>query len=209
MKSLFCLKANNPMNKKIKEAIESANKLINESSIDDPELKKIAFAKAVDYYLQPALINGKSDKEKRGSTNLLKNKKDNGKQNFWDILSEKSGVKSKVLKDVYLLNHTGDNIQITLLLPKLKGATKASQQRYLTALILFAYQEGLNTDWVPALWLAEAARNSKIYDTSKFAKNIKHSELFRTSGNKKGLKYKLSAAGYNKAKEFLDESFNN
>ena len=84
------------------------------------------------------------------------------------------------------------------------GKTKADKQRNLAVLVLLAYQEGLSREWVSSTLLAEAASHSKLYDTSKFAKNLKF-DWFRFEGVKKGLKYKLSGPGTSHAKKLLAE----
>lgn len=111
-----------------------------------------------------------------------------------------TGIDVKKLKDVYVIK----NDQILLVVSSVPGESKADKQRNLAALILFAYHDGLGREWVTSSLLAEAANHSKLYDTSKFAKNLKF-DWFRAEGVKKGLKYKLSGPGTSRAKEFLSE----
>jgi len=194
------------MSEKIKQAIEHANKIIKESRIDDPELKKIAFSKAIDFFMAPSKSNSKTN------SNLCASIKDKSKvevlsesDSFWKKFSQQTNIEISELRDTFYYKDS----QITLLIPELKGNNKSSQQIYLASLILFAYTEGLGIDWVPSILIAEAAKNSKVYDTSKFAKNLKTSDLFRSSGTKKGVKYKLTAAGYNMAIKSLQDLYKN
>jgi hypothetical protein len=82
------------------------------------------------------------------------------------------------------------------------GKEKVEQRRNLAALVLFAYIEGLGQEWVSSLFLAEAARQSKLYDKTRFGKNLRH-EWFRQKGAKKGMMYKLSSPGLSHAKDLL------
>ncbi|OGY26704.1 MAG: hypothetical protein A2Z11_04270 [Candidatus Woykebacteria bacterium RBG_16_43_9] len=183
---------NNPMNSKLQEALKKANAEVEKSGITDPELKKIAFSKAVDFYLgsetpqstiAPRIPKGASDKS----------------DDFWTSLHDSTGIEINKLKDVYSVKDK----QILLVISSVPGDSKADKQRNLAALILLAYQEGLNYEWAPSSLLAEAANHSKLYDTSKFAKNIVQSDWFRTEGVRRGLKYKLSGPGVSEAKNTL------
>jgi len=181
---------NNSMENNLQDALKKANAEVEKAGIVDPELKKIAFSKAVDFYLQgektPTLIHKNvSDVISEGS-------------NFWSALASATGIEEKKLKDVYSLR--GE--QILLVISSVPGESKADKQRNLVALVLLAYQDGLNHEWVSSTLVAEAASHSKLYDTSKFAKNLKFS-WFRTEGVKKGLKYKLSGPGTSYAKSLL------
>ena len=42
---------NNPMDNKLQDALKKANTEVERAAISDPELKKIAFSKAMDFYL--------------------------------------------------------------------------------------------------------------------------------------------------------------
>ena len=179
----------------IKKAIEQANNLIEKLGIEDTELKKIAFSKAVDYFLGQKEDSGKS--KTMSALSLVTNIE----EDFWHRLSEAAGIEIEILKDIFTIK----NNQILLVISKIKGKTKADQQRYFSALILFGYHEGLNLDWVATKLLTEAANHSGLYDTYKFAKNITKSDWFRTKGKTKGLQYKLSASGINEAKNYLKE----
>ncbi|HEY5259284.1 MAG TPA: hypothetical protein VIJ46_01460 [Rhabdochlamydiaceae bacterium] len=183
------------MEDKLLHAIEEANKLVEKSNIKDPELKKIAFSKAVDFFLtgspkaenQTAVTPGHSA---GGAT---------GK--FWTDLSEAVGIDVPTLKDIYSLKDD----KFYLVISRVKGSKKNDQQRYLSALIVYAYHEGMKLEWVPSNLLARAAEHSSLYDTSNFSKNISDSDWFRTDGAKKGLRYKLSALGMAEAKLYLKE----
>jgi hypothetical protein len=181
------------MDNKLQDALKRANAEIEKAMITDPELKKVAFSKAVDFYL-----HGTDAHPQSSSENISDAKK--APDNFWKVLESSSGIEIKKLKDVYAVK--GE--QILLIVSSVPGEAKADKQRNLAALILFAYHEGLGREWVTSSLLAEAASHSKLYDTSKFAKNLKF-DWFRAEGVKKGLKYRLSGPGTNHAKEFLLE----
>jgi len=186
------------MKDKISKAIEAAKKLIEQSKIEDVELRKIVFSKAIDYFL----ADKKSADSLKSSSDI--NKTENGSHNdFWDNLSEASDADIEKLKDTYSLKE--EQISVVLSKASIKGDTKADQQRFLSALVAFAYHEGLKYEWVPASLIAEAAKHSGLYDTTKFAKNVGGSDWFRTVGKKKGLKYKLSSTGVAEIKNYLKE----
>lgn len=182
----------------IKKAIEKANSFIVKLEIKDPELKKIAFSKAVDYFLGQK--EGGSELDIAEVPSMVP--KTDG--DFWNRLSKTSEIENEFLKDIF----TKKNNQILLVIPEVKGKTKADKQRHLSILILFAYHGGLNLEWIPAKLLAEAADHSGLYDTYKFAENIIKSGWFRTKGKKRGLQYKLSASGINEVKNYLRELAN-
>lgn len=179
------------MDKKLQDALKKANTEVEQAGITDPELKKIAFSKAVDFYLQ-------GDKESLLlETDVLKTNRKR-KWNFWGNISSTSGVEIKRLKDLYSIKDE----QILLVVSSVPGKSKAERQRNLAILILFAYHEGFEDEWIPANLLAEAAKHSRLYDTSKFAKNLK-TNWFRSEGVRRGLKYKLSGPGISAAKTLL------
>ena len=180
------------MDTKLQEALKKANTEVEKSGIVDPELKKIAFSKAVDFYLQekPTSILKSTEKKEQTESEGL---------DFWSSFSHAVGRDIKELKDVYTIK--GE--QILLVLSSIPGSTKAEKQRNLSALVILAYQEGLNREWVSSTNLAEAAAHSKLYDKSRFSKNIK-SDWFRFEGVKKGLKYRLSGPGTSGAKILLE-----
>ncbi|HUC31156.1 MAG TPA: hypothetical protein VMR99_00500 [Candidatus Paceibacterota bacterium] len=186
------------MEDKLLHAIEEANKLVEKSNIKDPELKKIAFSKAVDFFLtggpktenQTAVRSGREVNVAGGATG-----------EFWTDLSEAVGIDVPTLKDIYSLKDD----KIYLVISRVKGSKKNDQQRYLSALIVYAYHEGMKLEWVPSNLLARAAEHSSLYNTSNFSKNISDSDWFRTDGAKKGLRYKLSALGMAEAKSYLKE----
>jgi hypothetical protein len=179
------------METKLQDALKKANVEVKKANITDPELKKIAFSKAVDFYLQgeKEFTHLQNTKQKADNTNEL---------GFWTNLVSSIGIDEGKLKDVYSIKDK----QIVLVISSIPGESKADKQRNLSALILLAYHNGLGYEWVSSGLIAEAAGHSKLYDTSKFAKNLK-CNLFRSTGVKKGLKYKLSGPGLNEAKNLL------
>lgn len=187
------------MKDNISEAIEAAKKLIEQSKIDDVELRKIAFSKAVDYFLADKKSGDFPKPSSRASKDGSESPND-----FWDNLSEVSDTDIKKLKDIYSLKEK--QVSVVLSKTSIRGDSKADQQRFLSALVAFAYHEGLKYEWVPASLIVEAAKHSGLYDTTKFAKNVGGSEWFRTVGKKKGLKYKLSSTGVVEVKNYLKES---
>src|SRR3989344_96891 len=127
-------------NNKLQAILKRANTEVEEVGITDPELKKIAFAKAVDFYLY--------DQTKQPQTNpqrVVDNVPAGGESpvDFWGLLEESTGIETKKLKDVYSIR--GD--QISLVLSSITGKTKADKQRNLAVLVLLAYQEGLSREW--------------------------------------------------------------
>ena len=182
------------MDTKLQDALKKANSEVEKAKITDPELKKIAFSKAMDFYLHSEdMQSQKSQKNVTAGVPEISG-------DFWGTLGNATGIDAKKLKDVYAIK----NDQILLIVSSVPGESKADKQRNLAALILLAYHEGLGREWVTSSLLAEAASHSKLYDTSKFAKNLKF-DWFRAEGVKKGLKYKLSGPGTSRAKEFLLE----
>lgn len=183
------------MDNKLQDALKKANAEVEKAAISDPELKKIAFSKAVDFYLHSEDVRSQQN-QKNVAAGVPETSGD-----FWGALGNATGIDAKKLKDVYAIKN---NDQILLVVSSVPGESKADRQRNLAALILLAYHEGLGLEWITSSLLAEAASHSKLYDTSKFAKNLKF-EWFRAEGVKKGLKYKLSGPGTSRAKEFLLE----
>jgi hypothetical protein len=182
------------MNTRLQEALKKASSEVEASGITDRELKKIAFSKAVDFYLHSLDVRPRGDTKDTSDIALQQ------PDSFWSLLENSTGVEISSLKDVYA---TKGN-QILLVISSIPGDSRAEKQRNLAALVLLAYQEGFNQEWILSTLLAEAAKHSKLYDTSKFAKNLK-SEWFRSEGVKKGLKYKLSGPGVSHAKDILIE----
>ncbi len=178
------------MDTKLQDAIKKANEEVEKAGIKDSELRKVAFSKAIDFYLHSA---GGSNQTRKAAdeTDIIKT-------NFWLSLVTSTDIEEKKLKDVYSIKGK----QVLLVLSSIPGESKADRQRNLAALVLLAYSEGLGQEWVSSGLLAEAAQHSKLYDTSKFAKNLKH-EWFRFDGVKKGLKQKLSGPGLSNAKTLL------
>ncbi len=181
------------MDKKLQDAIAKANSEIEGLKISDPELKKIAFSKAIDFYLY-----GEQEYPQKTEVAGADKIADTKKADFWKSLSGSVGIEEGKLEDVFALK----NEQILLVIPDVPGNSKVARQRNLASLILLSYHEGLKYEWVPSNLLAEAAKHSKLYDTSKFAKNLKF-DWFRSYGVKKGLKYKLSGPGTSAAKNLL------
>lgn len=187
------------MKDKISEAIEAAQKVIEQSKIEDVGLRKIAFSKAIDYFL----ADKKSADLPKPTSDTTKKTDSDSVGGFWSKLSEATDISIEKLKDVYSIK--GEQISVVLSKANIKGSSKADQQRFLSALVAFACHEGLSHEWVPASNIAEAARHSGLYDTTKFAKNVGGSDWFRTVGKKKGLKYKLSSTGIAEVKNYLKE----
>ncbi len=179
------------MDSKLQEALKKANSEVEKAKITDPELKKIAFSKAVDFYLQ-------GEKEPAQSHETVGKINNTKESDFWATLASSTSIEEGKLKDIYSIKDK----QIVLVISAILGESKADKQRNLAALILLAYHNGLRYEWVSSGLLAEAASHSKLYDTSKFAQNLK-SDSFRSTGVKKGLKYKLSGPGLNEAKTLL------
>jgi len=179
------------MDTKLQDALKKANVEVEKAKISDPELKKIAFSKAVDFYLQ----GEKESAQSRETTNKTNNTKES---DFWATLASSTNIEEGKLKDIYSIKDK----QIVLVISAVPGESKADKQRNLAMLILLAYHSGLGYEWISSGLLAEAASHSKLYDTSKFAQNLK-SDSFRSTGVKKGLKYKLSGPGLNDAKSLL------
>lgn len=184
---------------KLQDALKNANSEVEKAEINDPELKKIAFSKAVDFYLH-------GEKESSQSYPAMEEMSDVKKSNFWNSLTTSTSIEEGKLKDVYSVKEK----QILLVISSVSGESRADQQRNLAILILFAYHEGLGYEWVSSGLLAQAAKHSKLYDTSKFAKNLRSKETnwFSMKGAKKGLAYKLSGPGLNQAKSLLVEITN-
>ncbi|MCX6791561.1 MAG: hypothetical protein NT149_00800 [Candidatus Gottesmanbacteria bacterium] len=182
------------MDSKLQEALKKANTEVEAAGITDPELKKIAFSKAMDFFLRGETVTAQLSEAvpKTGSIQ---------EPNFWITLASSTGIDEGKLKDVYSIKGK----QVLLVIPSIRGETKADKQRSLAVLILLAYCNGLGYEWVSSSLLAEAASHSKLYDTSKFAKNIRKCEWFRSEGIKKALKYKLSGPGLSHAKSLLEE----
>jgi hypothetical protein len=185
------------MEDKLLRALEEANKLVEKSSVKDPELKKIAFSKAVDFFLTASAKMENAAAVTSGS----EVSPGDGTGGFWVGLSDAVGIDVPTLKDIYSLKDD----KVYLVIARVKGAKKNDQQRYLSALIVYAYHEGLKLEWVPSNLLARAAEHSSLYSTSNFSQNISDSDWFRTVGAKKGLRYKLSASGMVEAKSYLKE----
>lgn len=181
------------MKKNLEDVLKMVNTDVENAGITDPELKKIAFSKAVDFYL----YGENTPKQNKESPKISRETK---KNEFWNILSESTGIEEKRLKDVY--TYKEEQILLVVTIP---GDTKTDRQRNLAALVLLAYHEGLYIDWVPAKHIAEAASHSKLYDKGNFARNLREYDWFRSEGVKKGVKYRLSGPGINRAKEILRE----
>ena len=179
------------MDTTLQEAIKKANTEVEQIGINDPEMKKIAFSKAIDFYLGDV-------KEEPRSEQTAHEIDTQAKQDFWSILATATGIGVKRLKDLFSIKDE----QIQLIIPSIQAESKTDQRRILAALILLAYHEGLGYEWVSSGLLAEAAKNSKLYSNSKFAQNLKH-DWFRSQGIKRGLKYKLSGPGMSEAKTIL------
>jgi hypothetical protein len=178
------------MDNKLQEALKKANEEVEKAGIKDPELRKIAFSKAVDLYLHSDQISPQT-KQRGKATDTIQ-------ADFWARLGASADMDEKKLRDVFSMK--GE--QVLLVLPCIPGETKADKQRNLAALVLFAYGEGLGQEWVSSALVAEAAQHSKLYDTSKFAKNLNH-DWFRHQGVTKGKKHKLSGPGLSNAKTIL------
>ncbi|MCU0641574.1 MAG: hypothetical protein MUC35_05745 [Candidatus Margulisbacteria bacterium] len=184
------------MDSKFQIALKKANAEVKELGVDDPELKKIAFSKAIDFYLN--VNRGLKEPKELHRIDLITRKPLEQKDSsFWEKVSDASGCAIDKLKDVYALKDK----QISLVLSNIPGESKADKQRNLAALILYAYSEGMH-EWTSSTLLAEAAKHSKLYDTNRFAKNIRH-DWFRSHGVRKGIKYKLSGPGMNAVKALL------
>lgn len=181
----------NTMDNKLQDALKKANDEVKKAGITDPELKKIAFSKAIDFYIQGG---------KDLSSQPVASREKGGESNFWSTLSASTDIDEKKLKDVYSV----DNKQVRLVIDKnrIPGDSKADKQRSLAALVLLAYHEGLGHEWVSSGFLAEAAKHSKLYDTSKYAKNLKY-DWFRSQGIRRGLSYKLSGPGVSQARSLI------
>ncbi len=187
------------MKEKFRSIVREALNMSEQCEIKDDEIRRIVFSKALDYLLSKQTEIGPSQFG-TSSTNSIEGSgsSKNEQNNFWQLMSTVSGAEVGKLKDIYTLKDD----QILLVMPNIEGITKAEQQQKLAVLVLFAYHEGLGEEWVSAIKLAEAAKHSNLYDTSKFSRNVRGT-LFRTQGAKKGIKYRLSSAGIDTAKKIL------
>lgn len=181
------------MENKFQKALKKAHAEIEKANINDPELKKVAFSRAIEFYLHNELLPSQGLQQTDHSVQKTPS-------SFWSTLEDITGIETKKLKDIYSID--GDQVRLVMMLPKPESHKKAEKQRELATLVLFAYHEGLKWEWVPSTYLAESAKHSGLYDTSKFAKNLKM-EWFRQKGKRRGLKYKLSSIGTKHAKELL------
>ena len=178
------------MDNKLQDALKKANAEVEKVGITDPELKKIAFSKAVDFYLNAEKASAPSPRKEDAPSVAA--------SDFWASLGSSTGLEEKKLKDIYSVKDG----QVLVVMSSFPGDSKADKQRNLAALVLLAYGEGMQEEWVSSTRLAEAAQHSKLYDTSKFSKNLRH-QWFRAEGVKKGLKYKLSGPGLSAAKTLV------
>lgn len=184
------------MDDKLQDALKKAAAEVEQTGITDVELKKIAFSKAIDFYL-----GGGNERPDVGATSAQPasaQRVSTGTGDFWANLMNHLPVEQRRLKDLYALKGK----QITLAIRAVPGEQKADRQRNLVALVLLAYQEGFGDEWVSSVLIAEAAKQSGLYDTSNFSGNLK-SDWFRSMGVRKGLNYRLSAQGISHAKELL------
>lgn len=183
------------MENNLQDALKKANTEVEKAGIVDPELKKIAFSKAVDFYLHD------SDAHPRVNIQETMDSTQKTFDDFWGLLVSATEMEVNKLKDIYSI----EGKQILLVVSSVPGKSKSEKQRNLAALILLAYHEGLRNEWVTANFLAKAADHSKLYSTSNFAKNLRSKETnwFSMHGVKKGLTYKLSGPGINHAKDLL------
>lgn len=180
------------MDEKLQEALKKANAEVEKAEITDPELKKVAFSKAVDFYLY-------AESNQASAGHKVSRATQDKPGDFWISLANSTGVEAGKLKDIYSLK--GE--QVLLVISSVPGDSKADKQRNLAALVLLAYQDGLNREWVSSQLLAEAAKHSRLYDTSKFSKNLVKYDWFRSEGASKGLKYKLSGPGVSEARNAI------
>lgn len=188
------------MSKMIETALEAAivkaQELIKRIRFDDEETRKIAFSKAIDSFLN----EGKGEVAQSTYKNL---KNEPGQQNFWDSLSRETGKSKTNLKDIYSIS--GEQILSHLPSGSIPGDTKKGKSLFIAALILFAYQNGLQREWVSSLNIAEAVKHAKLYEGGSFANDIGASNWFRKRGVRKGLKYRLSADGISEIKKYFKE----
>lgn len=186
----------NSMENNLQDALKKANTEVEKAGIVDPELKKVAFSKAVDFYLSGGNDHSRVDIQQNITKGAQKTPDD-----FWQLLTNSTGIEINKLRDIYSMKDR----QILLVISSIPGESRSDKQRNLAALILFACREGLENEWIAANFLAKSADHSKLYDTSNFAKNLRSKETnwFSMHGVKKGLNYKLSGPGINHAKNLL------
>jgi hypothetical protein len=178
------------MDQKFQDALKRANDEVEKSGISDPDLRKVAFSKAVDYYLDELL----SPSNSFHGVQYAQAKE----APFWSNLSSSTKIDETKLRDIYSIKGG----QVLLILRALPGNSNVDRQRSLAALVLLAYQEGLKYEWVTSGLLCEAAKNSDLYDPSRFSRNLNF-EWFRSTGKKRGVKYKLSGPGVGAAIDLL------
>lgn len=183
------------MEDKIKEIIKEAERITLEANVD-PSIKQGVFSEVFNLLWKLRVDNTISKEEKTDNNGVNLNFPVS--DNFWSSLSSRSKINEDKLRDIFDIR----NKQIFLVLRDLPGDSKVVKRRNLAILVLFAYQEGLSMPWILSTLLAEAAKNSKLYDRSHFAENLNH-EWFRSKGSGKGLEYKLSAPGLNQANDLL------
>jgi hypothetical protein len=182
------------MEEEIKKIIKEAERITLEANVD-PSLRHAVFSEVFNSLRNSAGVGLNS-----GLIKSNNNPQPSSPENFWSLLAEASGTETLKLKDTFAIKDK----QVFLVLRILPGGSKVDQRRNLSILILYAYSVGLGFEWLPATLLAEAAKNSKLYSSSHFAKNLKH-EWFRSRGAGKGLMYKLSGPGLNRVKDLLKE----
>ncbi len=86
---------NNSMENNLQDALKKANTEIEKAGIADPELKKIAFSKAVDFYL-----HGSNDYPRIDTQETTKGTQKTS-DDFWRLLTNSTGIEVNKLKDIY------------------------------------------------------------------------------------------------------------
>lgn len=187
---------------KLKDAIEKAQKTIEELNIEDSDLRRSSFEKAIDFFLN------EDEEQELGELhppNVVKKQDELERIQFWDNLQKDTNIPVENLKDVYSFDEKKKMIYVIHL--DIKGTTEKEKRKNAALLIMFAYTFGLKCEWVAASSLKAAVDELNLY-SSKFAQVMTDKE-FRSQGTTKYKKYKLSLLGQQTAKEYLEELSNN
>lgn len=182
--------------KQLKNIIQKSQNAVKEMNESDEAIRRAAFDKLFEFYksmetgVKDAPIPSKGEQDSDFSND------------FWGDLSKKTGVQTEKLKDIYSIDASKNALSVIHI--GIKGESKKEKRTYLALLVLLAYQNGYEMDWVPASDLKRIAEELSLYDSKRFSQSLK-SDDFRSIGKKKGTKYKLSLPGVQKATEYLKE----
>jgi hypothetical protein len=192
---------------RLAEILKQAAAAVNQADLP-PELHTPAFEKAVD------LLGGEggqpkpAGKAERKSRKAPKHEKSERAVPTVDIsldaIAKKTEATIEHVEDVYGLD--AGELKIVIPGSKLANSDAGGSKQLAILLVAGRSATGLDPEWTPSEEIREVCRSFGVFDSPNFSSTIKAlSNEFRFTGNKTGMKVRLTRKGWEAAGTLITE----